>query len=165
MQLKSQADIDWFGWSFLWILTRQMLGICLRLHFYELTPASDITSATQLKKCQRVRMHIYTDLKSNLLNWVIKTEQNQTNGSPKTLEWISNEWALHIFSRNYQRYLLWYHDRLLIKLADIDGLHRGRLRAEQRSLRSSVFRLGSVGDDIMCFCSNTWFIASFGQRL
>lgn len=123
MQLKSQADIDWFGWSFLWILTRQTLGICLRLHFYELTPVSDNTSATQLETSAYADVHLHR-FKEQAARLSHKDTAEPNN-------WFYQDFGMNIqwmrsayFPRNYQRYLLWYHDRLLIKLADTEGLCR-----------------------------------------
>lgn len=69
------------------------------------------------------------------------------------------------FPRNHQQYLFWYHDSLLIRLADIVSLYRQTENRTEEFEEHCVFSMGSVGDDIMCFCSNTWFIASFGPRL
>lgn len=145
MQLKSQADIDWFGWSFLWILNRQTLGFCLRLHFYELTPASDITSATQLNRCQRMQMHIYTDLKSNLLDWVIKTQQNQTIGSTYQDFRMNIQWTRSTyFPGDHQRHLLWYRDTLLIKVVDIEG-HRRQTESRAEEFEEQRVQSGLCG--------------------
>lgn len=120
MQLKSQADIDWFGWSFLWILTRQMLGICLRLHFYELTPASDNTvketsayADAHLHRLKEQPAQLSHKDKAEPNNWFYQDFR-------MNIHWM---WAAY-FPCGDQRYLLWYRGRLLIKLADIEGFYR-----------------------------------------
>lgn len=176
MQLKSQVDIDWAGWSFLWILNRQRVGICLRLHFYELTRAPDIASATRLKKCQPVyaaRAHARTHTHS----WMVKRMCNMI------CQWVisflilllfflsvwrkyPNELKLHFtfFLSGFQYYF--YVDSVIIRcLALWACLNRRRQSWVQGFEERSRTGQGLWGMALCAFCSNTWFIASFGPRL